>query len=97
MLILELAFTDGPERLAARPAHRKQLACLHERGKLVAAGPWTDDSGAALIFDVSRRELDALLSADPYYRTPGVRVVSVREWAPVVGPAAPGAGGGPVE
>ncbi|WP_432107278.1 YciI family protein [Streptomyces sp. AA1529] len=97
MLILELAFTDAPERLAARPAHRKQLADLHARGKLVAAGPWTDDSGAALILDVSRRELDVLLSADPYYRTPGVRVVSVRGWAPVVGPAALGAGGGSVE
>ncbi|MDF4249035.1 YciI family protein [Streptomyces sp. WMMB303] len=95
MLILELAFTDDPERLAARPAHRKQLADLHAQGKLVAAGPWTDDSGAALIFDASRSELEAVLSADPYYRTPGVRVVSVREWAPVVGPAAPGAEDGP--
>ncbi|MGI5350731.1 YciI family protein [Streptomyces sp. CA-250714] len=91
MLILELAFTGHPERLAARPAHRERLARLHAEGRIVAAGPWADDSGAALIFDVPRTELDAIMAADPYYSTPGVRVVSIRDWAPVVPPNAPGA------
>ncbi|MBO8184174.1 YciI family protein [Streptomyces spirodelae] len=88
MLILELAFADSPERLAARPAHRQRLVELHAEGRLVAAGPWADDSGAALIFDASRTELDAIMAADPYYRTAGVRVVSAREWKPVVAPDA---------
>lgn len=86
MLILELAFTASPERLAARPAHRSLLARLHEEGRLLAAGPWADDSGALLVFDVERTELERILDADPYYRTPGVKVTGIREWAPVVGP-----------
>ncbi|GAA4640197.1 hypothetical protein GCM10023196_104750 [Actinoallomurus vinaceus] len=89
MLILELAFTDHPERLAARPAHRQLLARLHAEGRLVAAGPWADDSAAMLIFDVDRPGLDAIMEADPYYSTPGVRVHQVREWNPIVGPGAP--------
>lgn len=85
MLILELTFTAAPERLAARPAHRAFLAGLHDDGRLLAAGPWADDSGALLVFDVDRPELDRILDADPYYRSPGVEVVSIREWVPVIG------------
>jgi uncharacterized protein len=85
MMILELTFTDAPERLAARPAHRAFLSRLHDEGRLLAAGPWADDSGALLIFGVGRGELEHILDADPYYRTLGVVVESVREWSPVVG------------
>ncbi|WP_200213498.1 YciI family protein [Micromonospora coerulea] len=83
MWIVELAFTDGPERLAARPAHRKRLTALHAEGKVRITGPLADESGAVLVFDVpDRPELDRLLAADPYYTTPGVEIVRVREWAP---------------
>jgi uncharacterized protein YciI len=85
MLIVELAFTASPERLAARPAHRDFLGRLHREGSLVAAGPWADDSGALLVFDTDHAELDCILDTDPYYRTPGVEVVGVREWNPIVG------------
>ncbi|GAA2060510.1 hypothetical protein GCM10009801_02130 [Streptomyces albiaxialis] len=88
MLILELAFTAAPERLAARPAHRDVLARLRAEGRLLAAGPWEDDSGALLVFTVDRAELDRLMDDDPYYRTPGVEVVRIRAWSPVVGPPA---------
>jgi uncharacterized protein YciI len=86
MMILELAFGDAPERLAARPAHRAVLAELHAAGVLRAAGPWADDSGALLVFDVDRAGLDDLIAADPYYRTPGVTIVSVRAWSPIISP-----------
>ncbi|MCT9083305.1 YciI family protein [Streptomyces fulvoviolaceus] len=86
MLVVELAFTPAPERLAARPAHRESLARLHGEGKLVAAGPWVDDRGALLVFAVDRPELEELLKEDPYYRgTPGVEVHAIREWSPIVG------------
>ncbi|MET8139314.1 YciI family protein [Sphaerisporangium sp. NPDC005288] len=88
MMIVELAFTPAPERLAARAAHRSLLLRLHQEGRLVAAGPWADDSGALLVFDVERAELAEILGDDPYYRTPGVGVAAVREWSPIVGPAA---------
>jgi uncharacterized protein len=86
MLVLELAFTPTPERLTARPSHRAILAELHQRGDLVAAGPWGDDSGALLIFDVEPAALDQIMEEDPYYRTPGVRVAGIRQWSPVVAP-----------
>ncbi|MEV5575285.1 YciI family protein [Spirillospora sp. NPDC052269] len=85
MLIVELAFSATPERLAARPAHRLILQRLHDEGRLIAAGPWADDTGALLVFAIGWEELDRLLEADPYYRAPGVEVLGVREWAPVVG------------
>jgi uncharacterized protein YciI len=86
VLVVELAFTATPERLAARPAHRETLARLHADGALVAAGPWADDRGALLVFALERPELDQVMRGDPYYhRTPGVEVRSLREWIPVVG------------
>ena len=92
MWIIELRFsaadaTHTAARLAARPAHRDRLAGHHAAGRLLAAGPFADDSGALLVFDVAdRAELDRVLDADPYYGLPGVEVTSIREWRPVVGP-----------
>lgn len=80
MYVIELSFDDDPRRLAARPAHRKRLAALHEAGRLVLAGPWADDSGALLVF---RDDPAVELADDPYYSTPGVTVLGVREWRPV--------------
>ncbi|NUR72565.1 MAG: hypothetical protein HOU81_17245 [Hamadaea sp.] len=87
MHVIELAFDANPARLAARPAHREYLAKLHAEGVVVVSGPWTDDTGALLIFDVDRARLDEILADDAYYRTPGVTVASVREWSPIIGRA----------
>jgi uncharacterized protein len=85
MFVVELSFDDNPARLDARPAHRERLAELKERGVLRKAGPWADDSGALLIFDVdSEDDLDRVLADDPYYRAPGVTVSSKRRWAPII-------------
>ncbi|MET8198923.1 YciI family protein [Micromonospora taraxaci] len=85
MFVLELSFGDDPARLAARPAHRERLQALHQEGRLVMAGPFADDSGALLLFDVPDTEAFAsIIAADPYYRTPGVTITSQREWSPIV-------------
>ena len=69
MFVVELTFTDSPERLAARSAHRERLQRLHSEGTLMAAGPLADDSGALLIFDVpAEADLARVLSADPCER-----------------------------
>jgi len=85
MVCVELAFADDPRRLRARPAHRRRLAELHQRGELAAAGPWEDDSGALLIFRLDEAGTRAEIEADPYYTTPGVKIVGIRPWAPFVG------------
>jgi uncharacterized protein YciI len=84
--VVELTLEPDPRRFEARPAHRERLQQLHAAGRLVMAGPYADDSGALLVFDVAdRTELDDVLDADPYYRTPGVTVARRQEWTPVVG------------
>jgi uncharacterized protein YciI len=87
MICIELAFTADPARMAGRPAHRERLRDLHSRGVLHAAGPWDDDSGALLILDTDAAGAKAVVAADPYFATPGVHVVAVRGWQPVVGPS----------
>lgn len=84
MYVLELAFDGSPERFAARPAHRELLKRLHDEGILRMAGPFADESGALLIFDVGDpSSFAALVAEDPYYRTAGVTVVRQAEWAPI--------------
>ncbi len=85
MIVVELAFEATPDRMSARPAHRALLETLHAEGSLQAAGPWEDDSGALLVFTSDRQEVERLLASDPYYSTPGVAIVAVREWTPIVG------------
>jgi uncharacterized protein len=86
MFVLELSFDEDQRRLAARQAHRQRLAELHAEGRLLAAGPWDDGSGALLVFRADGDGVREIMSADPYYTTPGVTVVSLRRWQPVVGP-----------
>ena len=84
MYAVQLSFSDDTARLALRPAHRETLAGHAADGTLLAAGPWSDDSGALLVFAVDTRdEIDAILADDPYYAAPGVEITSVQEWNPV--------------
>jgi uncharacterized protein len=84
MYAVQLAFSENASRLALRPAHRERLAAHAAEGRLLAAGPWSDDSGALIVFVVDSREaLDEILAADPYYSAPGVTVSSIQEWNPV--------------
>ena len=72
-----------PARVAARPSRDASPATAAD-GTLLAAGPWSDDSGALLVFAVDTRdEIDAILADDPYYAAPGVEITSVQEWNPV--------------
>jgi uncharacterized protein YciI len=84
MYAVTLSFSDDPARLELRPAHRERLAALAADGKILASGPWTDESGALLVFLVdTREEIDAIIAADAYFAAPGVTVTGVHEWKPV--------------
>ena len=53
-----------------RPAHREYLKSLLAQGKLVAAGPFTDDSGALIIYEAnSPEEAEQLLQGDPFHQS----------------------------
>jgi uncharacterized protein YciI len=84
MYAVQLTFSDDPTRLEVRAAHRDRLAAHASEGRLLAAGPWSDDTGALLLFLVeSREEIDAIVAADPYYSHPTVDV-AVHEWSPLL-------------
>lgn len=86
MIAVILSFSDDPARLELRPRHRELLGGLHERGILVAAGPFEDQTGALLVFDTDdEAEVDAALAEDPYYAAPGVTIVSRKRWGIVTG------------
>jgi uncharacterized protein len=81
--------TFGPDterRLAIRPTHREYLKRLLEQGKLHESGPWTDDSGALLIYEATdEAEARAMLAADPYSGGEGVVArAEIKEWNRVV-------------
>jgi uncharacterized protein YciI len=68
-----------------RPAHRQYLAMLKEYGLLAAAGPFTDDSGALIVYEAAgAEEAEGLLRGDPFCQG-GVFVSwKLRPWNPVL-------------
>ena len=53
---------------AHRPAHRAYLTSLLEAGKLVCAGPFTDDTGALIVYEAeSAAAAEDLIRGDPFH------------------------------
>ena len=58
---------DAAKIAALRPDHRAYLAELFKQGKLLAAGPFIDDSGALFIFDAdSLDDVSNMVADDPF-------------------------------
>lgn len=85
--VVEIRYGSDRDLLErTRPAHREYSKSLAERGHLVAAGPFADDTGAMLVYDVAdRATLDDLLAEDPYITEGVLSGTTVREWSPVTG------------
>lgn len=83
-------YSPGPAWVAGKPireqppkAHGRYLLDLYEQGKLTSAGPFDDDSGAALVLTVADAdEAEALIAADPAVAD-GVFRYRIHPWAPV--------------
>ena len=68
-----------------RPLHRQYLATLRENYQLVASGPFTDDSGALIIYEAgSRDEAEKLIQADPFHKNGIFLKYDLRPWHPVI-------------
>ncbi|MGW5191233.1 YciI family protein [Kribbella sp. NPDC004138] len=81
-LRFDVAETD--RRMEVRPAHREYLAELKAAGKLVAAGPFTDQTGALLVYDVAdEAELRDILAKDPYTPAGVYEIGTLAEWQPL--------------
>lgn len=85
MFALLLTFDPADDsRLELRPQHRELMAALNDEGKVVASGPWADDSGALLVLRVdSVDEVEEIVAADPYFTASGV-TREIREWNALV-------------
>jgi uncharacterized protein YciI len=69
-----------------RPLHRQYLAGLRERGQLAASGPFTDDSGALIIYEAATsEEAEQFLQGDPFNKNGIFLKYQLRPWNPVIG------------
>lgn len=86
LFVVQLSFSDADtdRRLQVRPAHRDYLTSLREAGKLLTAGPFVDQSGAVLIYDVAdEAELRDILAKDPYTPADVYEIAVLKEWQPL--------------
>ncbi|MGD9713769.1 MAG: YciI family protein [Thermomicrobiales bacterium] len=69
-------------RVATRPSHREFLKRMLDEGKLHESGPFTDDSGALMVYNAgSKDEVEAIVAEDPFRTTPGiVDSAEIYEW-----------------
>ena len=76
---------DKEKIQSIRPIHRQYLATLKERGQLAASGPFTDDSGALIVYEAaSAEEAEKILRGDPFCQN-GIFVNwKLRPWNPVI-------------
>ena len=75
---------DKAKSAEIRPVHRQYLATLKAAGRLAASGPFTDDSGALIIYEAdSPGAVDALMKADPFHAAGVFIKWTVRPWTMV--------------
>ncbi len=81
-----IEYTPDKDKIqAARPAHRQYLTALKERGQLVASGPFTDDSGALIVYEAAtHQEAEGLLQGDPFHQNGVFLQWQLRPWNPVL-------------
>jgi uncharacterized protein YciI len=64
-----------------RPKHREYMTELISEGKLVAGGPFTDESGALFIYEAQSLEAaEAIVAADPYLTGGAFASYELRPW-----------------
>jgi uncharacterized protein YciI len=80
-----IEYLQNKEKVSeVRPIHRQYLTSLKEQGKLVVAGPFTDDSGALIVYEAESKEAaEALLKADPFHANGIFLKWQLRPWKTV--------------
>ncbi len=76
---------DKAKIAAVRPVHRQHLAQLKANGQLAASGPFTDDSGALIVYEAaSAEEAERLLKGDPFHANGIFLRWQLRPWNVVI-------------
>ena len=81
-----IEYLQDPDKVQSiRPTHREYLADLCRRGQLAAAGPFTDGTGALIVYEASSpEEAERLLQADPFHQNGIFLKYVLRPWNPVM-------------
>lgn len=85
---VEYVYNPDHEDLRAehRPAHRQWLGDLADQGTVLASGPFTDGTGALLLFSAENESaLNELVSQDPFALVGAISAVKTIGWNPVIG------------
>lgn len=78
--IIEYA-QDKAKIAEIRPVHRQYLASLRDSGRLVISGPFTDDSGALIVYEAaSPEDAEKLLQGDPFHQNGIFLRYQLRPW-----------------
>ncbi|HWV24823.1 MAG TPA: YciI family protein [Thermomicrobiales bacterium] len=76
---------DVERRQDVRPKHREYLQGLVDAGKVLMSGPFADDSGAVVIYDVADlSEAQELMSNDPFAQNGIIVDATVKEYKVVM-------------
>ena len=77
--------SDAEKVQSIRPTHREYLAGLKEQGRLVASGPFTDGSGALIVYEAgSPEQAEELLRNGPFNQAGVFIAWVIREWNQVM-------------
>ena len=69
-----------------RPAHRQYLKDLLQNNKLFASGPFTDDTGALIVYEADTPDqAEAILKGDPFHEAGIFIEWEIRPWKVVMG------------
>jgi uncharacterized protein len=72
---------DVNRRLEIRPSHRDYLRGLLESVKLHEAGPFADDTGSIIVYDVADlSEAQEILANDPFAQNGIIVGATIQEW-----------------
>lgn len=85
--VVDLVFGDDRERrLSVRAAHRDYVGKLAQEGVVLLGGPYADDLGGTLVYDVAdAAAARRILDADPYVTAGILAETTIREWVPIAG------------
>jgi uncharacterized protein YciI len=86
LFLLTYGYNDTPERADRRDEHVAHLRALHADGSLVAAGPYEDGTGGAILLSADdQAAAEKLVSADPYAQHDVTKDRYLRPWKVTVG------------
>jgi uncharacterized protein YciI len=78
-------YAVNPELTAQhRPAHRAYLSTLVEENRVVLGGPFTDDSGALIVYEADSPEsVEMMIKGDPFFVAGVFQTWTLKPWKTV--------------